>query len=54
MNEDVVEKIFSNLSVKDLLRIEKVWVQFQYCVNQVLKHQKALGIGYMRERLAVD
>jgi hypothetical protein len=23
-------------------------------VDQVLKHQKGLGIGYMRERLAVD
>jgi hypothetical protein len=40
--------------VSKTLKIERDWAQFQYCVDQVLKHQKGLGIGYMRERLAVD
>jgi hypothetical protein len=45
MNEDVMRLIFCNLSVEDLLRLERVSQQFKYVVNEVLKRQKCLVIG---------
>ncbi len=45
MNEDVMTKILSNLSVEELLKLERVSQQFKYCVNEVLKRQKGLSIG---------
>ncbi len=45
MTEDAMQLIFSNLSVKDLLRSETVSQQFKYVVNEVLKRQKCLVIG---------
>jgi hypothetical protein len=45
MNEDVMTKILSNLSVEELLKLERVSQQFKYCVNEVLKRQKGLSVG---------
>jgi hypothetical protein len=45
MNEDVMQLLFCNLSVEDLLRLERVSQQFKYVVNEVLKRQKSLSIG---------
>jgi hypothetical protein len=45
MNEDVMTKMLSYLSVEELLRLERVSQQFKYCVNEVLKRQKGLSIG---------
>jgi hypothetical protein len=47
MNEDVMTKILLNLSVEELLKLERVSQQFEYCVNEVLKRQKGLSIGKM-------
>jgi hypothetical protein len=50
MSEDLMTKILSNLSIKELLRLERIWRQFKYCVNEVLKRQKGLKyreINYM-------
>ncbi len=45
MNEGVMTKMLSYLSVEELLRLERVSQQFKYCVNEVLKRQKGLSIG---------
>jgi hypothetical protein len=36
MNEDVMARILSNLSVEGLLKLERVTQQSKYCVNEVL------------------
>ncbi len=45
MNEEVMTRILSNLSVEELLKLERVSQQFKYCANEVLKRQKGLSIG---------
>ncbi len=50
MNEDVMKKILSNLSIEELLRLERISQQFKYCVNEVLKRQK--GLKYWENQLS--
>jgi hypothetical protein len=46
--DDMLIEIFINLNVKQLLGLERVSKQFQYCVNYALKQQKALFMGNIK------
>jgi hypothetical protein len=42
--DDILIEILFNLNVKQLLQLERVSKQFEYCINFVLKRQKVLYI----------
>ncbi len=51
MNKGIMTKMMSYLNVEELLRLERVSQQFKYCVNEVLKRQKGLSIGKIKDRI---
>ncbi len=52
--DDTLKKILLHLNVKQLIRLERVSKQFEYCANCVLKQQKGLFIGYLSQLLLRD
>jgi hypothetical protein len=47
--DDILVQILINLNVRQLLRLERVSKQFEYCVNYVLKRQQLLFIGNVKK-----
>ncbi len=41
-NNDCIQQIINKLNINEILILEKVDKRFQYCVKEVLKHQKVL------------
>jgi hypothetical protein len=52
--DDILIEILFNLNVKQLLRLERVSKQFQYCVNYASKRHKVLFVGNGEDFISWD